>query len=258
MKITYLNKKLASLALAGTLFLLPGCDSVELSENLDDYDIIDTNSEESKNGLYKGVKQELDVDGENFKLIVEYHCENDEWRITSDKKLYMKIYTKGLDDTKKVYIDNIHMDTFIISSNAYFNGIKQDTLDDRIHTSLLMGFPISDTNEYYGINEIEGQNDEFIHGYFYGFSGYSSGEVEEERRLESDYLEDGVYGNKISGVIGILIEDTLTGEIRGVDVDTKLRVDANNKITFQENNTEITYEYDKKGNKKVLSKKPIK
>lgn len=38
------------------------------------------------------------------------------------------------------------------------NGILQDTMDDRIHNSLMLGFPISDDVCHIGINQIEGQN----------------------------------------------------------------------------------------------------
>lgn len=224
----------------------------EVGADNNNYDILDTNLE-SENDLNNGIRQELDVDGEDFKLVIEYYCGDNEWRITADKKLYMSICTQGLDESKEVYIDTIHMDTFIVSNKAYYDGIKQDTLDDHIHNSLMIGFPISDTSSYYGINEIEGQNSEFIEGYTYGYAGYHNGEIETKRRLESDYLSDAVWANKISGVVGLLIKDKETGEIRGVDVDTTLMVAVNNKITFLDDGEYITYEYDRNGNSNKVS-----
>ena len=97
------------------------------------------------------------------------------------------------------------------------NGITQDSMDDRIHNSLMYGFPISDTVSFYAVNEIEGQNDTFIHGSSLGFSGYSSGYVDEERYVETDYLEGGVYANKISSAYGLLIQNG-DNEPYGVDV----------------------------------------
>ena len=50
--------------------------------------------------------------------------ENEEnWTITSDKKLTMEIKTENLPKDYKVYIDNIHTDTSIIASNSAFNGV---------------------------------------------------------------------------------------------------------------------------------------
>lgn len=233
---------------------LSGC-SEELADNNSNYDVIDTNLNDD-NELRNGVKQVLDVEGEDFKLVIEYWVPNTEWRITDNKNLFMTIYTDGLVG-KNVYIDNIHMDTSILSTKAMYNGIKQDSLDDRIHNSLMLGFPISDTNTYFGKNEIEGQNSEFIEGYSYGYAGFHGGEIEQRRRLESEFLEDGVYANKIDGAIGLIIENPETGELRGVDVDTTLIVKINNKITFQENGTYVTYQYDENGNRKEVNRTKI-
>lgn len=247
------KNRLKAMALATVMMTsLSGCISRELSDNYSNYDVIDTNLNDD-NELQKGIKQVLDVNGEDFKLVIEYRVPNTEWRITDNKNLFMTIYTQGLVG-KKVYIDNIHMDTSIVSTKPNFNGIKQDTLDDRIHNSLMLGFPISDTNTYYGKNEIEGQNSEFIEGYSYGYAGYSGGSVYQKRRLESDYLEAGVYANKIDGVIGLIVEDQETGELRGVDVDTALIVRVNNTITFEEKDGYVTYQYDENGNRVETSR----
>lgn len=212
-----ITERMVGLALTGALCLSGCSDSSSYVVRKDnDYDVLDTNydinsdidnantdnntiddngeeTEKVNEGL-SSVKQELDVKGEDFKLIIEYSCDDD-WRITSNKDLNMEIYTKGLDANKEVYIDTIHMDTFIVSNYDCYDGILQDTLDDHIHNSLLLGFPISDDNSYYGVNKIEGQNDTFINGFFRGYNGYHHGEVEEKRLLEEDYLKEGVWAN---------------------------------------------------------------
>lgn len=257
-KITWKTKRsLAALTLVGTL-MLSGCQ-VEIAPDNTNYDMIDTNSDgNGYDDVSRGVRQVLDVPGEDFKLVIEYQCGEGEWRVTSDKELYMTIYTQGLDSSKKVYIDDIHIDTYIASGKAIFDGILQDTLDDGVHNSVMIGFPISDDNSYVGVNKIEGQNDTFIRGFVSGMNGYYSGSVTERRYTESAYLKQGVYANKISGVIGLVIEDVMTGEIvRAVDVDTKLFIKVNNKVTFEESDKYVTYEYDKDGNRKVVSTVPI-
>jgi len=186
---------------------------------------------------------------------------DDVWRITANKDLHMLIKTEGLPSNLKVYIDNIHIDTSIVSTNAYFDGILQDTMDDRIHNSLMLGFPISDTISYFGTNEIEGQNTEFIEGSCYAYNGTGGGSVTSKRYLESNYLEKGCWANKISAAIGLLIEDVNTGEIRGVDVKSDLQVKVNNRIDFvvilKDNTKEVvTYEYDKYGNKTEVAREP--
>ena len=132
-------------------------------------------------------------------------CQNERWTITDDKDIVMEINTENLSDG--TYIDNIHTDTEIVSYSPYSNGGLQDTMDDRIHNSLMLGFPISNDESYVGVNHIEGQNDTFISGYSYGGNGYSSGSISQRRRLESEYLESGVYANEISSVIDLIIVD---------------------------------------------------
>ena len=201
-----LLKKICCLTTLSTLSLtITGCDDKEIGTNSDiSYDVIDTYNDELENGI----TQEIDVPNENFKLIVDYECqlqENQKWTITDDKNINMEIKTSGVTN-EKVYIDNIHTDTTICSYYSSVNGILQDSMDDRIHNSLMEGFSISDSNSYVGINHIEGQNETFIKGSVYGFSTYISGTVDEERFLESDYLEQGVYANKISSVIDLIID----------------------------------------------------
>lgn len=258
-KIKTVNTKFISLVLAGVITLsTSGCSfPSELSGDVSHYDILETNSglDNENNELKNGIKQVIPVEGENFNLVIEYSSNDNEWRITSNKSLCMTIYTEGLTN-KSVYIDTIHMDTSIVATNAYFDGIKQDTLDDHIHNSQMIGFPISDTNKYYGVNEIEGQNSEFIEGYTYGYNGHINSTIEQKRRLESDFLEQGVWANRIDGVIGLLIEDQTTGEIRAVDVPSTILVSINNKITYETKEQYTTYEYDHYGNRKIISEVP--
>ena len=195
---------LMTVAVVGTL---SGCIERELATNTNvSYDVIDTMDTEA---LKNGLQQIIEVPGENFKLVVDYKCELQEgerWIVTSDKKINMEIRTDGVDDTTtKVYIDNIHTDTTICSRFPTVDGITQDSMDDRIHNSLMLGFPIADDVSYVGINEIEGQNQTFISGAYMGFNGYSSGSVTERRYKESEYLDKGVYANKITSIIDLII-----------------------------------------------------
>ncbi len=262
-KSELINKKIITGILAVAIITnLTACLPNELASSDNDYDVLDTNEAcLESDSLQNGITQELDVPGEDFKLMIQYMSGVDSWTVTSDKDLHMNILTKGLNSSlKEVYIDNIHIDTYLVSTQPVFNGIKQDTVDDHIHNSVMIGFPIDDVNSFYSINEIEGQNDEFIKGTFFAYQGFGKGDVVEKRRLESDYLSHGVWANKISGVVGLIIRDKKTGETRGVDVKTTLLVAVNNQIEFQKNDgTIVTYEYDRNGNRKeVSSRKRVK
>lgn len=222
------NEKLAKrVAMMGLMFVMAGtmtgCVEHELAVQ-EEYSTI--SQTENENALSNGVENVLDVTGEDFKLVVQYKCGDNVWLITSDKELYMNVFTKGLPEGYTVYIDNVHIDTFILSDLAVFNGIKQDTMDDRIHNSMMMGFPISDTTSYVGINNIEGMNQEFIEATFYGYSGYSSGSATTKRYLESDYRYWGVYGNKITVVYDLLVKGPNDEDFRNISVIDKIVVEA--------------------------------
>ena len=208
-----ITKRIAIITYAAALLaVLSGCMEQELAPDVSHLDVLDTNDEENGKSLNRGVTQRLDVNGEKFKLIVNYLSGSEKWSINANKKLYMEIKTEGLPAGLKVFIDNIHMDSYIVASKAPFDGIKQDSMDDRVHNSLMLGFPISDTTTYFGVSEIEGQNETFIEGYFHGGRYYSSGSVEQKRRLESDYLKDGVWANRVDSVIDLILVDKGTLE----------------------------------------------
>ncbi len=246
MNIKNLKIRVAALTLAAsTLFTLSGCVGRELAAD-EDYDIVQ--SENNGDDLFMGLTQTLDVPGKSFKLVTEYGCDDAskrEWRITSDKFLYFNVYTKGLPEGTEVYIDNIHIDTSIKSKYAVMDGILQDSMDDHVHSSQLIGFPISDTINYYGVNAIEGCNETFIKGSFHGFNGYSSGTIEEARYTESDYLDCGVYANKIQIVYDLLVKEPNDKDFSNISVSTDFLVPVTE--------TEVTYEYEDgtKGNEKV-------
>lgn len=253
-KLKMYKTGLAALGLSA--FLLTGCgESSYVSIDTNGASIIDSNVE----GANSIDPQVLDVKGEDFKLVVRYSIDDSEdakWRITSDKDLYIEAYTQGLPAGYKVWIDNVHIDTFIVSTSPYFNGIQQDTMDDRIHSALIMGFPISDTTHYSSINLIAGQNDDFIKGTFYGMvsssgSGYSSGTVEQKRYIDEDYLKHGVYANQIGLVFGLLIQGPNDPEPYGIDVKSEVYVKVYNRVeTINDSKTTVTvYEYDMYGNK---------
>lgn len=242
--VSKLKKKGKCVLVAGALgwtMCLSGCFPSELATNANiSYDMLDTMDDDV---LENGITQVLDVPGEDFKLVVEYKCELEEgerWTVTSDKQVTMEIRTDGL-ISGEVYIDNVHTDTTICSYYPTVDGITQDTMDDRIHNAQMIGFPIADDVSYIGVNQIEGQNETFITGTMHGFNGYSSGSVSERRYLESDYLEKGVYANKITSVIDlIVIKD---GKTKCVSVPSKIQISVWPFICVQDYDGQIFYKY---------------
>lgn len=239
------NLKVRALAFTlafGTLVTVSGC-SKELAAQ-EDYDIVQ--SVDSDDDLSRGLVQTLDVPGQKFKLITEYACDDEakrEWRITSDKFLYFNAKTEGLPEGTEVYIDNIHIDTSIKSKYASVDGIIQDTMDDHVHSSQLIGFPISDTTMYYGVNAVEGSNETFIKGTVHaynGYYGYTSSTITEKRFTESDYKYLGVYANKIQIVYDLLVKGPNDKDFSNVSVSTDFLVPITNaEIKYENSDGEV-------------------
>lgn len=240
-----LKKKIIAFALAGGLTLTAtGCEPTELGGDTSNYDLLQNDSNSDTNKISDGVEQILDVENNDFKLVLSFMYNNPSWRITENKKIFMRAKTLNLPDNLEVFIDNVHTDTSVVSSYAELDGILQDSMDDRIHNSLLMGFPISDTIEYYGCNSIEGMNHTFIEGYMMGLKGYSAGTIEERRYTEEDFLDNGVWANRIDTVVDLIIRDKNTGEISTVSVDSTLLVEADNSIKYSDGSSKV---YDRDG-----------
>ncbi len=236
--------------------MFTGCYATVTDDATAIYDTIDSTGE---NVTIE--PQVLDVPGEDFQLVVEYSLDanaSQKWKITDNKKITTTVYTRGLKEGTKVYIDNVHTDTTLVASRETLNGITQDSMDDRIHNSLMYGFPIDDNTPLICINEIEGQNETFISGYCHGINGMGSGTVSEKRYEEEDYLEKGVYGNKIASSYGLLIQKG-DNEPYGVDVSSDVVVIACNTIIKEKSDgTQKVYTYERDGSYTLTEKTKVK
>lgn len=256
------KKTCLALAMAGALSLTGCGESSYIPITATESNTIDTN----KNGETSIAPRTLEVGKDDYKedflLEVEYSISADEedeeenfkWRVTNDKNLNISAHTVGLPEGYKVWIDNVHIDTFIEATNPYFNGILQDTMDDRIHNSLMMGFPISDTTYYSSQNLISGQDKDFIEGtftaYCSGSVGTASGDIKQQRYVDEDYLKKGVYSNKISLIYGLLIQGPNDAEPHGIDVDDVVHVYVYNCVEKYDSKDNMinVYQYDMEGN----------
>ena len=248
MEVSKKNKIKAGALAALIALTMTGCmNELAADEN---YDVVSYSADEDSN-IKNGLTQELKVPGESFTLNTYYNFDTAskrEWRITSDKSLSIEVNTINLPKDTEVWIDNVHIDTSIKSKYASMDGILQDSMDDRIHNTLMYGFPISNNTKYYGIFAIEGCDKDFIQGSVYGFNGYTSGTVKQERFTESDYLDKGVYASKFQIVFDLLIKTPKDKDPRAVSVFTDFIVPVSSTIKYE----------DSKGNKKEVTHKKTK
>lgn len=258
----FYKKGCLALALAAA-FTLTGCgESSYVPVTANETNTIDSND----SGEMPTIYTEKLVPREDFKLSITYSIsppegvsiEDFKWRVTNDKNFNIEVHTVGLPEGYRVWIDNVHIDTFIESTNPYFNGITQDSMDDRVHSALVMGFPIGNSTYYSSTNLISGQNDDFIQGTFYayssGSSGSGSGSITQKRYVDEDYLGKGVYSNKIGLIYGLLIQGPNDPEPYGVDVSDEVHVYVYNRVEKYDSSKGVmnVYEYDMNGNKTLV------
>ena len=97
MKLNINKRNLLSLAMAGSISLgISGCTKMELTSSKDYMDILETNREEESFKEENEIVQKKEVNGEEFSLVIHYQSGSKEWRITDNKKLYIKIHTENL------------------------------------------------------------------------------------------------------------------------------------------------------------------
>ena len=124
------------------------------------------------------------------------------------------------------------------------NGILQDSMDDRIHNSLMLGFPIGDDINYYNVFAVEGCNMDFIEGSASGFNGYYTSTISQKRYTEKDYLDAGVWGSKFQIIYDLLIKTPNDKTPRCVSVKTDFVVPVNTEIVYSDGDSKTkVYKY---------------
>ncbi|WP_373261978.1 hypothetical protein [Hungatella hathewayi] len=200
-------------------FVLSGCTGVvETTEvatkktmtSEKKHELLDDKIGEFENGK---LTMEVDIPNESFTLKAVFKAEDytiDRWRTTDVKTLNLSACTVELPENTEVFIDNVHIDTVIKSLYAAYDAIPIDTMDDRTHSSLVLGFPITDSMSYNGIFAIGGYSDMLIEGFTSGYStgkaGYNTGYIKESRVTESVLRNSAVYANMFQIVWDLWIQ----------------------------------------------------
>lgn len=123
-------------------------------------------------------------------------------------------------------------------------------MDDHVHSSQMIGFPIGDDTDYFGVMAIEGMNETFIQGTIYGYNGYYNGSIEEKRFTESDYVTYGVWANKFQIVYDLLVKGPNDYDFRNISVSTDFVVPIT--TTDIKYDTNIVKNTETESNQKVL------
>lgn len=180
------------------------------------------------------LSQELDVIGEDFKLVCDYDIGSyslNDWHVTDCKDVGMKVHTKGLPEGYEVAIDHVHADISLMSTSAQTNGITQDSMDDTYHGYEQDGFFINDTTDYYNIFSIEGYTDQFYTLWGCCVNGYGSEYTSYDRLTESNLIKTGTYAEKLSVVYDISIKTPDSDKYYVKSVKSTIAIPVSQNIT---------------------------
>lgn len=209
--------KLLTLSIILTL-VLTGCTYTEEVVEKDETTIrLEDNYETGQTG----VTDKIDIDGESFQLICQYDTGDyplNKWRVTDSKIINMTVTTTELPEGYSVYVEHVHADISLKSTEPQIDGITQDTMDDSDHRVPSNGFFINDTYSYNNAFAIEGYTDQFYTLWGYAFSSYGSLSSSYERLTEYNIRKVGTYAEKLSVVYDIVIitPDCKEGYVKSV------------------------------------------
>lgn len=155
--------------------------------------------------------QELDVPGEEFKLVIEYDTgryDFSNWRITSNKYINMSAYVTGLPEGTTVMVDHMHVDISLQSTLAQVDGMLQDSMDNSYNGASQDGYYINEDYRYRNTFIIEGYSQTLINGWGFVCGSYGNVEISEDRLTEKNLIQEGeVYANKVQAEYKLLVKN---------------------------------------------------
>lgn len=171
---------------------------------------IEKNLDRLTSDLDDGVLTQVnDMSGEQVGLSMEYRTDYDvkSWRITDSKTLAFSAHLTGEPPAgTTVLIEHVHVDVALDARKAGVDGIKQDSMDDSLHTGTSEGFLVSAQYPYEDVFAIEGYSDTLISGWGFIAGSYGQSDLSEKRLTENNLRKHGdVTGNKITFIYDVLI-----------------------------------------------------
>ena len=193
------------------------------------------------------LSQTIDVPGESFSLKIDFSRSSDQeqpWTVTGNKNLDMKIVTTDLPENTLVYINEIQMDIYLKSSDVNYGEFLQNSINDYIHNSDLLGFYIDNNSAYYGTFIINGSDQSFNENFSYGNLFVEKGMETEKRYTEKDYLKMGVTDNTFRIVYDLLVKGPNDEDYRNVSAKTSFKIPIHyDPDLFNNNEKNETTEY---------------
>lgn len=151
---------------------------------------------------------------ENGTILVETFYQTDytdgKWRITDNKNVDIQLSVIEQPENTTIFVEHMHADCGIYSNKTgaeSINGLIQDSMDDKLHVGLQVGFYVSPQYDYNCVFAIEGYSEHFTQ--IWGFVVSSFGYITSNRRrlTEENLVYYGATGSKFMIVFDLLIKN---------------------------------------------------
>lgn len=158
--------------------------------------------------FHNGLKIRHEFEGGKIIITTFYNTSYSEgqWKITDNKNVGIYLFVEKQPNNTIILVEHMHADVLIYSNRSEINGIKQDTMDDKLHTGNQPGFYVSPDYPYSCIFAIEGYSKFLldIWGFMWGDFGWMTGT---EKRLTEETLKQyGAKGNEFMIVFDLLVK----------------------------------------------------
>lgn len=234
------NKILTLLSIGILTFSLSGCSLFNTTEEYVEVDNSTDLIQNNELGI-PSLTQELDIKGEDFKLVCDYDIGKyslEKWHVTESKDIGMNVHTKDLPKNYEVLIEHVHADISLMSVSPQINGITQDSMDDTYHGLSQDGFFIDDNNDYYNIFSVEGYTSQFYELWGQAFSNFGTSS-DYCRLTELNILKVGTYAEKLNVVYDIAIKKPnqdkyITKSVKStiaIPISTNVKTQTRNALT---------------------------
>jgi len=129
-----------------------------------------------------------------------------QWKITDNKNVGIYLFVEKQPEGTIILVEHMHADALIYSNRSEINGIKQDTMDDKMHVGSQEGFYVAPGYPYSCIFAIEGYTQYLLNiwGFMWGQYGWMEGG--EERLTEENLKNLGTKGSEFMVVFDLLIK----------------------------------------------------
>lgn len=145
------------------------------------------------------------------------------WRITDSKTLRIRVELVRAPENTEVYIEHLHADVNIQSTQAEIDGLQQDSMDDYLHSGDQPGFIVTREFPYEEEFSIDGYSETLISGWEFQNGQYGRGEIDQERLTECNLRELGARFSQFTLVYDVVMGNPEEGYHKSI-VSNQLRV----------------------------------